>query len=163
MDTDIIEKEEHILFRIGVYAKGFNAFVELTSGFLLLFFRVGINNFLVSIINSELIDDKTDVFINSIYQSFGHLSVSGATILALFILAHGFVNLFLFLSLLKEKLWAFPIAIAIVSCFIVYQFYTYSHNHSTALFFVTCLDVIFVVLASLEYQHKKRKIKHTAK
>lgn len=157
MNNEKIEKEEHILFRLGVYAKGLNAFIELISGISLLFFSGAINTMFVSLIKNELIDDPADSFINYIYQIFHSLSVGASTVLALFILAHGIVNLFLFISLLKEKLWAFPIAIGIVSTFILYQFYRYSHNHSGALLFVTLLDIAFVILAWLEYKHKKRK------
>jgi len=157
MDEKKIQKKEHILFRLGVYGKGLNAFVELVSGVSLLFFSGAVNNIFVSLIKNELIDDPGDSFINYIYQLFHSLSVGASTVLALFILAHGIVNLFLFISLLKEKLWAFPIAIGIVSTFIVYQFYRFSHNHSGALLFVTLLDIAFVILAWLEYKHKKRK------
>ncbi len=157
MDHEKLEKEEHILFRLGVYAKGLNAFFELMTGISLLFFSGMVNTIFVSLIKNELIDDPGDSFINYIYQIFHSLSVSASTVLALFILAHGVVNLFLFISLLKEKLWAFPIAIGIVSTFIVYQLYRYSHNHSEALLFVTLLDIAFVILAWLEYKHKKRR------
>ncbi len=156
-DLKLIEKEEHILFKIGVYAKGLNALIDLVSGFSLLFFSVTINNFFVNVIESEIIDDKADVFINSVYQSFSHLSVGATTILSIFILGHGLVNLFLFITLIKGKLWAFPVAMGIVCSFIIYQFYKYGHNHSIPLLVVTFLDIIFVILAWLEYTHKKRK------
>ena len=54
--------------------------------------------------------------------------------------------------LLLEKLWAYPVAFAILALFIVLQLYRFTHVHDPGLIFFSILDLIVIALAAHEYQ-----------
>jgi uncharacterized membrane protein len=49
---------------------------------------------------------------------------------AFYLLSHGLVKVLLVAGLLREKLWAYPASLIVLSAFIAYQTYRYSSTHS---------------------------------
>jgi uncharacterized membrane protein len=75
----------------------------------------------------------------------------------MYLLTHGLVKAALCVLLWMNKLWAYPLAIAVFSAFSVYQVYRYSHTHSTFLLLLTAFDVAIVYLTWEEYAVEKVK------
>lgn len=77
-----------------------------------------------------------------------------------YLLFHGLLNMFLVYNLYKNRLWAYPFAIIVVSFFALYQVYRFTYTYSVALLLLTLFDIIFIVLTWHEYEHQK-KHRHT--
>jgi uncharacterized membrane protein len=75
---------------------------------------------------------------------------------ALYLLSHGSIKLWLIIALLREKLWYYPTAIVIFGLFIVYQLYRFSFTHSVWLLLVTAVDIIVIALTWHEYKYLHR-------
>jgi uncharacterized membrane protein len=54
--------------------------------------------------------------------------------------------------LLRNKLWAYPASLVILSLFIAYQVYRFSYTHSVGLVVLTAFDLIVMVLIWHEYR-----------
>jgi len=54
--------------------------------------------------------------------------------------------------LLREKLWAYPAAVAVFALFIGYQLYRYSFTHDIGLILLSIFDLFVIALAVHEYR-----------
>jgi len=62
--------------------------------------------------------------------------------------------------LLKNKIWAYPLAMAGFGSFTIYQVFRYFHNHSILLLFLILFDILMIAVILLEYKTKKKKLKN---
>ncbi len=150
----------HKGFKLGVLFKFMDGVLELAGGVLLLLVRPGMIRGLVLLITQhELSEDPRDLVANFLVRAAAHLSVSTQFFGFLYLLSHGIIKLVLAVSLWKAKLWSYPAAIAFFLAFILYQLYRYSYTHSIWLIFLSVLDLVFVILAWLEYMELKRELR----
>jgi len=56
---------------------------------------------------------------------------------------------------LKDKLWAYPLMIALIGVFIVYQVYRLTYKVTFGLVFLTLFDLLVVWLTWREYRIKR--------
>jgi len=56
---------------------------------------------------------------------------------------------------LKDKLWAYPLMIALIGVFIVYQVYRLTYKPTFGLVFLTLFDILVVWLTWREYRIKR--------
>jgi uncharacterized membrane protein len=54
-----------------------------------------------------------------------------------------------------DKLWAYPLTMAVFAAFSVYQVYRFAHTHSLALALLTVFDVLIIYLTWEEYREQK--------
>jgi uncharacterized membrane protein len=80
---------------------------------------------------------------------------NGTTFASLYLLAHGVVKLALVVLLLFNKIWAYPLTIAVFGAFMVYQVHRFTHTHSWALIWLTVFDAVIVYLTWKEYQEQR--------
>src|SRR2546428_11771846 len=107
-----------VAFEGGVILKGRNGFLERIGGILLLVFPPSaIQRFVVGLTHNELSRDPNDFIATQLRAAAQHLSIHAQTFAAIYLLAHGVIKAVLVYSLLKDRLWAFPIAIAIFAAF----------------------------------------------
>lgn len=104
----------------------------------------------------ELAEDPRDVVANYLLHSAQHMAISTQYFMALYLLGHGTIKLWLIIGLLREKLWYYPTAIIVFGLFIIYQLYRYSFTHSVWLLLITVVDVIVIALAWHEYKYLRR-------
>ncbi len=100
----------------------------------------------------ELAENPRDALVTLLLHTFQHLSAGTETFAALYLLGHGAIKLTLVATLLKEKLWGFPVALSAFGLFLVYQLYRFAHTRSGWLLAVSVLDVFVIVLTCLEYK-----------
>jgi len=132
----------HVAFQIGVVLKGLNGLLELIGGSLLLVFPPSaIREFIVHLSHNPGIAQ--------------HISLQDERFAAMYLLAHGVVKGVLVYALLRESLWAFPLAIGVFAAFGVYQIYRYVVEPSTWLIALTVLDVAVILLALAEWHRVK--------
>ena len=149
-----LQKRIHEAFEIGVALKGFNALIEVILGTALLFFNV--TDIVQTLIQNELLDDPNDFFATHL-QPYAHLTPEAQYFCALYLLTHGAVKIVLVAGLLRNKLWAYPASIAVLSLFIAYQVIRFFHTHSIWLVLLTIFDLIIVWLVWAEYQRISKR------
>lgn len=141
----------HVLFDVGVIAKGVDGVLEIVGGVLLLLISPSQLDYIVRILTQhELTEDPHDTVANYLL----HISQDpGAkTFGATYLLWHGVVKVGLVTALLRKRRWAYPVAIVAFLLFLVYQLYRYSHTLEPGLLVLSVLDVAVIVLTLLEYQ-----------
>ena len=158
------ERNWHQLFELGVYIKGFNGVLEVLGGFsLLIISKTALDNIFIYLSRSELLEDPQDSLLNGLHNFFLNLSVGTKAFIAFYILAHGLLKVFLAVTLYKEKLWSYTVGISVISIFILYQIYRFSHNHSMVLAVLTLFDLLFLALIIHEYRYKLKHPKISEK
>ncbi len=133
----------HQLFEAGIALKGLNGVWQTIVGSLLL-------------LHSQQ-PVRALQFANNHLDNF---SDSTRIFAGVYLLFHGVLNIFLVYNLYKNRLWAYPFAMIVVSIFTVYQVYRFLHTHSLVLLCLTAFDIAFLVLTWHEYQHQKKR-RHT--
>ena len=149
---DKTEKEIHQVFDLTLVLKGLHAAAEIIGGALL--YIVSGESILGAVkffVGDEIREDPHDVVSNYLLhlaQSFGGSSQSFA---AFYLLIHGVINAFIVVELWREKLWAYPVALAVLGGFTAYQVYLFIFSSSLWLIFLTILDLIIIFLVWHEY------------
>jgi uncharacterized membrane protein len=143
----------HVAFEVGVILKGLNGLFELVGGALLLAFPPSaIEKFIVGLTSNELSKDPHDVIATHLLQAAHSLSANDQLFAAIYLLAHGIIKAVLVYALIRDKLWAFPIAIGVFTAFGVYQMYRYFITPSGWLIALTVLDVMVILLTWFEWR-----------
>lgn len=147
----IEEKYIHRVFVVSLILKGFNSLLEILGGILFLF--TGSVSAIVSfLISGELIEDPGDFVATHIQQVLPYFSSHGQLYAAVYLLSHGIIKLVLVVSLLRNKLWAYPATVIVLFLFIAYQIYRLSFGFSIILILLTLFDLLIIVLTWHEYK-----------
>ncbi len=151
------------IFEIGILIKSLFGFFEILGG---IFIAVAgeklLDNFLIDMAMNEISHDPND-FIATHFIYWSTDLYLGAKFFAIFYLVfHGIVNIALAIALFKNKLWAYPLAMAGFGGFILYQVYRYFHTYSLTLLILTLFDVFIVLIILLEYRRKVKRLKAKA-
>lgn len=142
----------HFMFRLSLAIKGIFAFGEILAGFLLVYFtpprvRELIHAFLATEFGREYIHFWKDYLLD-----FGYTYTIGTQLFAIFYLvSHGVIKFVVIMLLWRELLWAYPLSVASLVGFIVYQLYRYQFTHSIMLIVLTVLDIILIILTFVEF------------
>ena len=158
MENKFIRKLIDESFEIGIFLKSLFGFFEVLAGIVLAVSgRLVINNLIIILTQQEISEDPKDFFANFLIKTSRDFS-SGAHIFAVtYLIFHGILNIFLGISLLKEKIWAYPAAISLFSLFLIYEIYRCFHTHSLMLLFLIIFDTFILLLIFLEYRKKLSK------
>ena len=104
------------------------------------------------------IKDFDDFLLAYPYQYLQHLTTGVKIFAGLYILAHGLINLLLVLGLIKEKLWAYLVAVGVLGSFMLYQLYRIAYTQSVLLEILTVLDALFVIVIWHEYKYQIKRL-----
>jgi uncharacterized membrane protein len=144
------------IYEIGLFVKGFDGALELIGGVLLILVPpsaiTGAARFLTQ---REITQDPHDFIATHIVALGESLAHDQHLFASLFLLTHGAVKIALVIALLKQKLWAYPWALGILTIFFIYQAYLLIVDPSFGVAFLTVLDVIVILLVWREW-HKIR-------
>jgi len=147
-----------LLFRYSVVLKGLDAVLEIAGGVALWFISPEFIVRLTALLTrGELSEDPRDLVSNYLRHAASHLSLGGEHFIAIYLLGHGVVKLFVVVALLRNKLWGYPLSIIVFGGFIAYQMYRYTLTHSLGLIALTIFDLIVIVLIWLEYRAVRRQ------
>lgn len=150
------QKYWHELFELSVIVKGLNGLWETVSGLIVLFLsKATFDSWFSTLARNELLEDPNDRMINFLAHVLSNLSSDAKIFAALYILAHGILNIFLSIQLYRDKHWAYLVTIGAMLIFITYQIYRISIYHSLFLTAITIFDAGFVMLAWHEYKYHK--------
>ena len=151
----------HWLFRIGVVFKGLDGLMEVSGGFLFLFFSLDtMSDFVYRITRGLLQYDPDNPVAHSLRHTFNQMSTGGKVFVAIYLLGHGAIKLLLVVGLLREKRWVFPVACVVLLAFIGFQIYHLCGHFFFGLVLFTVWDMIIVALVWHEYQSLKKISRH---
>jgi uncharacterized membrane protein len=144
-----------VLFRLGVILKGLDGLLEMAGGIALWLVSPGLILRWVGLLTQdEIARNRHDVIAHHLRLAVGSL-VSGRHFLAMYLLAHGIVKILVVVALLKNRLWAYPVAIGVFSGFIAYQLYRFTLGGSAGLIVLSAFDLIVIGLIWMEYRARK--------
>ncbi|HUY80461.1 MAG TPA: DUF2127 domain-containing protein [Acidobacteriaceae bacterium] len=148
-----------LLFRVSVALKGLDALLELVGGAALWVVSPGrIVQWTRLLTQGEISEDPHDLVANFLRHGAGRLSLSGEHFMALYLLVHGVVKGVAVWALLRDKLWAYPMAIVVFGGFIAYQVYWFTLTGGMGLVVLTVFDAVVIWLIWLEYRAVKAKV-----
>ena len=147
----------HWAYKMEIWAKGFDAILEVIGGFILLLAsNLVLNNFVTSLTQHELVEDPHDMIALLLRQSVANISLDTHIFGGAYLIIHGLTKLWLVIGLLRRKPWAYPATIVFLCIFIAYQLYRVSYQYSLGLVLLTFFDLAFVLLIWREYRLLKR-------
>lgn len=142
-----------LLFRISVWLKGLDGALEIAGGVALWTLSP---DWIVRVIGwltqDEIAEDPHDLVANYLRHAAHHFSLGAEHFMAIYLLGHGVVKIFVVAALLRNKLWAYPVAMVVFVGFVVYQIYRFVLTDSAGLIALTAFDLIVVWLIWLEYR-----------
>lgn len=145
------------IFEAGIIIKAIIGFFEIITGILFAFSKnIIANNFIVFMAKEEIAEDPNDFIGNYLVNAANTLAQDARIFAVAYLLFHGAVNIFLSISLVKEKVKNYPIIMGFLTIFIGYQVYKFMHTHSLTLLALTAFDIFFVLIIWLEYKRNKK-------
>lgn len=104
MNTRSEEKEIHLAFEISIILKGISSIFEIIGGVLaLLVTKSYIVSTVLSLTHEELSQDPNDAVAHYLINLSNNFSVTSQHFVALYLLSHGIIKLFLVIGLLRKK------------------------------------------------------------
>jgi uncharacterized membrane protein len=140
------------LFDAGVIIKGIDGVIQTLAGALLLFDAGAIQTWIWVWISHRRPEQAGDLLARMLAKMAALLSTDTKTFAAYYLLGHGAVKVFLAVYLLRERMWAFPVSIAIFGLFVVYQLHRFTFTHSISLLGLALLDVVVIGLIWREWR-----------
>lgn len=146
----------HRLFEVALLLKGFNGLVELVGGALALFVPLErVNQLVLWMTASELESHPNDALAAALAHAAERLSMGAKLYASFYLLTHGFVKLFLVYSLWREKIWAFPVALALMAALVCYSMYRFTHTHAVGLLLFGAVDLVIMSAIWREYRMRR--------
>ncbi|MGC8551192.1 MAG: DUF2127 domain-containing protein [Acidobacteriaceae bacterium] len=146
-----------ILFRLSVLLKGLDAILEILGAIALWLVSPGfIASAVQFLTQDEIAEDPHDLVANALRHAAARFSLSSEHFMAVYLLAHGLIKIAVVAALLRNRLWAYPVAIAVFTGFIAYQLYRYTLTGGIGLILLTVFDLFLIALIWLEYRAQRR-------
>jgi uncharacterized membrane protein len=151
------------LFGVGMFIKAGAALFEIGTGIGTLFLTtnevLGVTQLLVQ---GKLAADPDNFLANYILDLAAKYT-PGQTNWFLFsyLAGHGIINLFLVIALLRKKMWAYPLSLAIFGLFVIYEAWQSYSTYAPLLVAFTIFDLVVIWLIWMEYRYilRKRNVK----
>lgn len=146
-------------FHAGITLKGIDGLLEIIGGVLLWFINPSeLSEIVRFIFQHELSRDPHDWIGLHVLHATEKLANADPVFASLFLFSHGITKAALVTCLWMNKLWAYPLTIAVFAAFSVYQMYRYTHTHSVWLLVLTVFDVVLIYLTWAEYKVQEGKL-----
>lgn len=111
---------------------------------------------LVDIIHSlmahELRDDPSDLLFGMTQSIIGSEPATITYFIAFYFIFWGVTDTVLSYCLLKDKLWAFPVSLVLIGCFVLYELVRLFYTQSAMLASVIAIDLFIFWLIWREYR-----------
>lgn len=148
------DKLFHRLFEVGIWIKGIDGLIEMAGGVLLLTVSLrALNSNIVALAQREIEKDAGDLMAKILEHAAHHMTEGSKLTAGAYLLGNGVVKVFLATCILRGKLWCYPVAIVVMSIFILLQCGRLGFHFSWSMFVATMIDVAIVLLIWREYRH----------
>jgi uncharacterized membrane protein len=152
----------HDSFRVGITLKGLDGVLEIVSGAALWFIKPAQMSNLIRILCEQMLNRIPNGYISAhLIAASQKISYESREFAAFYLLTHGLVKVILVVCLWMNKLWAYPLTIAVFGLFMLYQMFRFTHTHSIAMILLTVFDALIIYLTWVEFQQQKKKRWHT--
>jgi len=153
MTPPTTQKRLHRLFEVAILIKGIDGLLETVAGFLLVFVPLhSLNDIVAFVIDKELSTDPADWIVDLLSHVSVAISTDAKRLASLYLISHGLVKLLLVFALWREWRAAFPVALAFMALFVVFQVHRYTHTHSVWLLVFASIDAAVAWLIWREYR-----------
>lgn len=118
------------------------------------------SNIFYQLMSQELLEDSNDFFVRFARPIIDHLTIttSTTTFIAVYLLFWGIVDdIILSINILRDKLWAFPVALALIALFVPYELYRVIHTHSLILAGMIVFDIVLFKIILTEYRKETHR------
>lgn len=165
---DIIEEIEEIthdnklalsfLFRISMWWRIiYGVFRVFLSTILFKLVGTPFSELFYRLMSHEEVQRPSDRVFQFIYEVLQNHSFTITYFVASYLLFWGIVDIFLSISLLRHKLWAFPISLTLITFFVLYEMYRITYTHSIILLWVIIIDIVIALIINREYKVLKEE------
>lgn len=143
----------HEAFEIGIIAKAIFAVTETLAGVVLAFLNADwIRTAAGWLTASELGEDPADRLSHMILSAAQAFSVSTQHFWASYLIGHGVIKLAAVAALIARVRWAYPLSIAILTGFILWQMQKWHASGSLLMLGLSVFDVVVIWLIWQEYR-----------
>ena len=156
MTTIPKQKVWHDGFLIGIWFKAAVGALQAIAGFALLAVsQQSLAAMVARWTNPELVEEPHQIFATWAQHGVADLGAGSRVFVVIYLISHGLIKLGLIWAMLRQKMWAYPWSIVVISGFIAYQLYRFAKTHSMALIVLSVLDAVVVFLIWHEYRTRK--------
>jgi uncharacterized membrane protein len=155
----IIDKKDKIksLFDVMALLKGAYGVLEIIGSFLvLLLTKSALTRFVLFLVSGEIIEDPKDFIANHLIILAQKFSINIKIFLFAYLLINGIVKVALVYSLLKEKIWVYPLSIALFMLLFAYEIVRYYISSSAWYLALILFDIFFISLIIYRYSELKK-------
>lgn len=147
------ENRIRIYFRVSVFLKGAFSAVESLGGVLAFFVPLSyFTDFVARYAQGELAEDPGDYLATHLLHFAHQFSITSSVFIGIYLLSRGLIKLGLVIALLKNKLWAYPSSLALLTLFVLYQIYQITVSYSTFITLLTLFDLVVMWSIWKEYE-----------
>lgn len=153
-----------ILFRVGMWWRILYGGVRVLLGLTLLrLVGTPLDDVFYRAMRFEIAEEPRDFLSHTIGSFLHHHSYTVTYFLAAYLIFWGTVDAVLSASLLRDKLWAFPVSMYLIALFMLYEIYRVAHTHSLILGGIILMDIGLLWLINKEYRKRlhHRSIAHS--
>ncbi len=149
----------HRLFQVAVLIKGIDGILETIGGALLVLVSPdALNRLVILITQHELAEEPDDWLAMALRHLAESFSVETKHFASGYLIGHGALKIFLAVSLFRERLWAFPLALFVLAVFVAYELHRFGRTHSMVLLALTLLDVVVMALVWREFRARTKSV-----
>ena len=148
----------HDSFRVGITLKGLDGILEIVASLALYSISPAKMTELVKrLVEHMLVRMPSGYLAAHLIAASQKLNNDSREFAVFYLLTHGAVKVILVVCLWMNKLWAYPLTIAIFGLFMLYQMGRFAHTHSISMVLLTIFDGVVIYLTWVEFQQQKRK------
>jgi uncharacterized membrane protein len=148
----------HLGFEVAILLKGVHASLEIVGGVLLWFVKPEtLTTWIQALTQNELAENPSDLIANLLVHAGQNYTVNSQHFGVFYLLSHGVMKVVLVLLLWRRKLWAYPLAVAVLALFIAYQIFRWTSTHSLFLILLSTVDGVIIWLTLAEYSRLKQE------
>jgi uncharacterized membrane protein len=155
-DNVAVSRSER-LFRIAMAFKGIDGLLELVGGItLLLVPQAEVQKAITAVVARDLLGPPDGSLARHFVAGTAEFASGDRTFAVAYLLLHGVLKIGLVVALLRHWLPAYPVAIVVLSAFVVYEVYRATRTGSVLLPVLAVVDVAVITLVVREYRALRR-------
>ena len=147
----------HLAFFVAIAIKGLDGFIEAVAG--IVFAIAGsqqVYNLALWATAPELERHPASRAVHAIRHGAYGLTHASHRFVVTYLLLHGLIKLALVINLMIERMWVFPISVALLLGFIGYMSVKLTHHWSVWVFAFAMFDVVTVALVANEWRMRRQ-------
>jgi uncharacterized membrane protein len=146
------EKTIYELFKLSIIFKAVGSIAEMLAGITIaLIPGSAVLHAALFITHGDVDGDVNDILARGVIGAAHWLSISNGWFIGGYLLLRGLIQLVLVLELLRNKLWAYPALLVVMSLLVVTQIYDIYFSHSIPTISLTIFDLVTMYLIWHEY------------